>query len=305
MAYRITRFPDLLGRITLTPPQDGFQDFICSWILNGEETFLVDPGPAVTSPDLLTALEEIGLKRPDYILLTHIHIDHAGGIGEIATAFPETPVVCHRSARPHLINPERLWQGTLKTLGETGRAYGPISPVPEKQLLSVEDLSAATIKPILTPGHAPHHVSYLTPDGILFVGEAGGVNIDFEGNGEYLRPATPPRFDLETSIASLDRLLAARPETICYGHTSLKTEADQWLRSHREQLFFWKDEIRYEIMKDTAPGLAERCADRICKRDRLLGALPKLPAPVFRRERFFIENSIRGFIGYLSAAPDC
>ncbi len=300
MTYRITRFSDALRRVTLNPPQDGFQEFICSWVLNGEETFLVDPGPAVTSPDLLAALEEIGLSRLDYILLTHIHIDHAGGIGEIAAAFPETPVVCHRSALPHLINPEKLWQGTLKTLGEVGRAYGPISPVPEKQLLSVEDLSAATINPLLTPGHAPHHVSYLTPDGILFAGEAGGVNLDFEKNQEYLRPATPPRFDLETSIASLDRLLAAEPETICYGHTACKPDAANLLEAHKDQLFAWKTIIQKKI-DQTSPDEAviSFCADQLMAEDRLLEGLKGASPAVFRRERFFMENSIRGFIGYL------
>jgi len=125
----------------------------------------------------------------------------------VAAAFPDTPIICHDKARPHLIDPEKLWQGTVKTLGDTGRAYGKIEPVPEKYLISAQNFSTPVIQTFLTPGHAPHHISFITRDGILFAGEAGGVNIDFHETDPYLRPATPPKFFMETSIASIDLLL--------------------------------------------------------------------------------------------------
>jgi glyoxylase-like metal-dependent hydrolase (beta-lactamase superfamily II) len=134
MRYRIRKHSDRLSQILLSPPIDGFDDFISVWVYRGQESFIVETGPSSTAGALLAALKEIGLASPDYILLTHIHIDHAGGIGEIAAAFPGTPVVCHDIGRPHLIDPEKLWQGTVKTLGDTGRAYGPIKPVPEDRL---------------------------------------------------------------------------------------------------------------------------------------------------------------------------
>ncbi len=299
MAFTITRFSDTIWRIALTPPIDGFDDFICCWVWAGAEKCVVDPGPSATASELLTALREIGVNNPDYILLTHIHIDHAGGIGEIAAAFPETPVVCHKKAVPHLIDPEKLWNGTVKTLGDTGRAYGRISPVPEMQLLKAEDLSSQFIKAILTPGHAAHHVSFMTPEKILLAGEAGGVNIAFDKNREYLRPATPPKFSLETAVASIDRLLAENPEIICYGHTALRTNAAELLNRHKDQLFFWKKIIKKEIEQNPQPNLTSRCADALIKTDPLLGELVNLPSAICKREKFFLENSIKGFVGYL------
>jgi len=299
MTYRITRFSKSVLRITLTPPIEGFDQFICAWVMTGEKNFLVDPGPAATVSQLRTALAELGLDRLDAILLTHIHIDHAGGIGEIAAAFPAAPVVCHEAAVPHLVDPEKLWQGTVKTLGKTARAYGPISPVPRQRLIAAEQWSENGVWAILTPGHAVHHVSYLAPDGILFAGEAGGVNIDFGMNRTYLRPATPPRFDLEISAASIDRLLAEHPATICYGHTACRPNAVKWLQTHQEQLYAWEKIIAEEIREKTGETEVERCAGRLLAEDPLLTGLADAPAAAYRRERFFMNNSIRGFIGIL------
>jgi glyoxylase-like metal-dependent hydrolase (beta-lactamase superfamily II) len=303
MKYQIRKHSDRLSQILLSPPIDGFDDFISVWVYRGEETFIVETGPSSTSGALLSALGEIGLTSPDYILLTHIHIDHAGGIGEIAAAFPGTPVVCHDMARPHLIDPEKLWQGTVKTLGDTGRAYGPIKPVPEERLLSPRHFSAGSVKAILTPGHAPHHVSFITADGLLFAGEAGGVCIDFHDTIDYLRPATPPKFRLETSAASIDLLVAENPEHLCYGHTAMRTGAAARLKTHREQLFFWKEMIAGEIGKAEGEILIQKCVDRVMKDDPLLRGLSFTTEAAGRREDFFIRNSIRGYIDYLAPAP--
>ncbi|MEW6080072.1 MAG: MBL fold metallo-hydrolase [Thermodesulfobacteriota bacterium] len=302
MSYRIITWSDRLTQILLTPPIAGFDDFICAWVYRGPETFIVETGPSSTAGELVAALKEIGLTRPDFILLTHIHIDHAGGIGEIAAAFPGAPVVCHDMARPHLIDPEKLWQGTVKTLGDTGRAYGPIRPVPEDRLMSAQEFSTGSIRPVLTPGHAPHHVSFITADGIVFAGEAGGVCIDFHDTVDYLRPATPPKFRLETSAASIDLLVGESPETICYGHTAVRPGAVARLKKHREQLFFWKELIAGEIGKAEGDTLIENCVDRVTQADPLLKGLAFATEPARQRELYFIRNSIRGYIDYLAPA---
>jgi glyoxylase-like metal-dependent hydrolase (beta-lactamase superfamily II) len=214
---RINKPSDCLFQITLSPPIKGFQGFICCWIYRNKSTFLIDPGPAVTITSLIAALDELCIRNLDYILLTHIHVDHAGGIGDLADRFPDTPIVCHSSAISHLIDPERLWKGTVKTLGETGRAYGKIKPVPANQLIEVKHLDVKGVKAIPTPGHAPHHVSFIA-DQYLFAGETGGVRLLLPSGQTYLRPATPPRFFLETSLSSIDKLITTSPENICYGH---------------------------------------------------------------------------------------
>ena len=299
MNYRIKKHSDRLYQVLLSPPIEGFDEFICSWIYRGKETLLVDTGPSVTAGDLLAALGEIGLETLDYILLTHIHIDHAGGAGEIAAAFPGTPVVCHETGLPHLVDPEKLWQGTVKTLGDTGRAYGPIRPIAANRLINARNFSAETVTPVLTPGHAPHHVSFMTADGILFAGEAGGVHIDLHETTPYLRPATPPKFFMETSLASIDRLLNKQPLTICYGHTAMKNDAVTWLKKHRQQLRSWKDLIGEEMRAHNDDRLIPACVARLIASDPLMKGLSFASEPVLRRERFFIENSVKGFIGYL------
>ncbi|MBW1892565.1 MAG: MBL fold metallo-hydrolase, partial [Deltaproteobacteria bacterium] len=133
MDARITQFSNNLFLITLPPPIPGFNDFICVWLYKGSISFIVDVGPSVTVPDLIKALNDLDITCLDYIFLTHIHLDHAGGIGEIAEHFSLTPVICHAAAISHLVDPSKLVAGTIKTLGDTGRAYGPIKPVPKNR----------------------------------------------------------------------------------------------------------------------------------------------------------------------------
>ncbi len=286
--------------IVLVPPIRGFDDFIGVWAHTAEPRFIVDTGPSVTAKPLLRSLDAIGFGTPEHILLTHIHLDHAGAVGEIAAAFPETPVICHASARPHLIDPEKLQVGTIKTLGETGRAYGPISPVPPERLVDADQVSAEGLKAIPTPGHATHHVSFLTSDGILFAGEAGGVNIAFSENDIYMRPATPPQFKLETTVASIDRLIDTDPAAICYGHLGKRAHAGFLLRRQIDQLFFWKEVVADERNGQDDPALADRCANRLLKTDTLIAGLSRVHRDTYERERFFIKNSIQGIAGYLS-----
>ncbi len=206
----IQHIEEQLYLISLQVPIDGFKGFIGAWVHTGNPMVVVDVGPAVSAPQLLAALAELGSQSPDLILLTHIHIDHAGGIGRVAEAFPRATVVCHPKGADHLIDPERLWQGSLKTLGDVAKAYGPIAPLATWQLFPAYRPIHPGIAAIDTPGHAAHHYSFLLDD-LLFAGEAGGVNLPLEDNRVYLRPATPPRFFLETSLDSIDKLLAVEP----------------------------------------------------------------------------------------------
>jgi glyoxylase-like metal-dependent hydrolase (beta-lactamase superfamily II) len=293
-------FIEFGANLALIPlPQDlpGFDTFISAWLVTGERTYLVDPGPAVTIQKLVAALRALDIHHLDAILLTHIHIDHSGGIGDLVTHFPDTPVVCHPKAVEHLVDPARLWAGSVKTLGATARAYGPISPVPADRVVSVEALSERDIDIIPTPGHAGHHVSYLIND-TLFAGEAGGVYRELP-DGFYLRPATPPKFYLETSLESITALEQVDCRRMCYGHFGLTRTPAKLLKAHRRQLTWWAATIMKLIGEAEIPDPVQACLEALIKEDPLLSGWPQLSRPAQQRELSFMANSVRGFLGYL------
>jgi glyoxylase-like metal-dependent hydrolase (beta-lactamase superfamily II) len=299
----IRQYLDELYLVSLPVPIPGFDGFIGTWVYTGGPIVIVDPGPSVTVPALLAALADLDAGAPDLILLTHIHIDHAGGIGDVAAALPRATVVCHPRATDHLVDPQRLWQGSLATLGDIARTYGPIQPVPAGRLLAGDQLKMPNIHCLDTPGHAAHHLSFVMGD-LLFAGEVGGVHLPMEEVPVYLRPATPPRFFLETYLTSIDRVLDRVPQQICYGHIGLRPEAGNMLSAHRDQLLRWRRMIRPFF--DGAKGAGDletmqACSQHLLDSDPLLAGFVHLPPEVQQRERTFMLNSIRGYWGYLTS----
>jgi len=286
--------------VELPVPIRGFDGFVASWAMTGKVTVVVDPGPAVPIPALLEALGQLGIGRPDYILLTHIHIDHAGGIGQVAEAFAETPVVCHPAAVAHLEDPTRLWQGSLKVLGDMARQYGPIAPVPGKQIRAAGNLDDSRIQVLDTPGHSPHHCSFLIDD-VLFAGETGGVCLSLQDGTDYLRPATPPCFFFDTQLTSLDRLKEVPARTLCYGHFGARAKDSGLLLKHRDQLHLWRRTLAAVIEQEDVgqPDFEQRCLEAVLAADPLLKGFGSLTEDVQSREKTFLVNSIRGYLGYL------
>jgi glyoxylase-like metal-dependent hydrolase (beta-lactamase superfamily II) len=284
----------------------GFTSFIGSWIYKGKKTFLVDVGPAATIPLLIKSLEALKISHLDAILLTHIHIDHAGGIGDLSLLFPETPIVCHEIGIQHLRDPSRLWEGSLKTLGHTARVYGPFRPVHPNLLHEASGFQGHGIVSIMTPGHAPHHVSYLLST-YLFAGEAGGIFIDMSGDNYYLRPATPPRFFLNTYTESIDALIATKPTMICYSHFGMSEDAVGMLKTHKKQLLIWENIIENEMIRFRQiddEEFIDRCLYRLLNEDPNLKGFDHMDEAAQERERGFLKNSIKGFTGYLQTVAD-
>ncbi|MBI4620332.1 MAG: MBL fold metallo-hydrolase [Desulfobacterales bacterium] len=247
----------------------GFRKFIGSWVYIGDYTFLVDVGPSATVEELVKSLRNLGIKRLDYVLLTHIHLDHAGGIGELIERFPDAKVVCHERAVEHLAKPQNLWEATKKTLGDIAMAYGEMKPVSEKKIIPSFEFQLEGIEAINTPGHAVHHVSY-NYGRYLFAGEAGGVFHSLK-NEIYQRPATPPKFYLEEAIESIDKLLNLGKKQMCFGHFGIHKDSKEVLQKHREQLFLWKEVIDDQIEKSSNMGnLIEECISRLLAVDKSL-----------------------------------
>jgi len=298
MNAKIDRITEDLSLITLNPPIDGFENFISAWLVQGEITFLVDVGPASTADGLLAVLAEAGVDHLEYILLTHIHLDHAGAIGPIAAAFPNTPIVCHQAGIPHLIDPDRLWKGTRKVLGAKADGYGSLQPVAGERFLDAQKFRSDSIEPIITPGHASHHVSYRT-ENFLFAGETGGVYYAISSDRFYLRPATPPRFFFDTAVESIDKLIMGKPDKLCYGHYGMVEDGVVKLKTMRRQLFSWKAIIEDEIKRSEDENLMAACIKRLLQEDPLAANLDRLPETAKARETYFLQNSVKGFLGYL------
>ncbi len=287
-----------LSCIDLDEPRlEGFSQFISAWLYQGEEfIFLVDPGPLSTIPHLLDELEKRGVERLDYILLTHIHIDHAGGTGELLKSFPEALVICHPQGIKHMVAPEKLWQGSLKVLGYMAEVYGKIIPVPVANIIFAEELGNTKIRAFLTPGHAQHHLCFLFAD-LLFAGEVVGVRSP-AASGIYMRPATPPRFILNVALDSIDRMIELAPHYLVIAHYGLVEPALKYLKIGRDQLNLWVEGVKETAVGETAQA-EDRLFEWLLEHDPNYRRIKELPPDIYARERYFLGNTMRGMSGYL------
>lgn len=302
MAGRIDAVGDGVSLIHLTPPLEGFEGFLGAWFAVGPPAFLVDVGPGSTAGQLLQALDALGVTRLDYILITHIHLDHAGAIGRVSERFPRARVVCHENAIPHLVDPARLWAGARKVLGPVADGYGPMDSVPPGRFIAAHEFAAGGISALITPGHAPHHVSYRTP-GVLFAGEACGVWYRFPGGEEYMRPATPPRFFADIALQSIAALMACAPGRMAVGHLGLTEDGLGLLRRHRDQLLFWEQWLAAHVQTPAGSDILERARDGLLRVDPGLAAFGRFSPAAQAREKYFLGNSISGMLGWVSAGP--
>jgi glyoxylase-like metal-dependent hydrolase (beta-lactamase superfamily II) len=259
---------------------------------------LVDVGPKSAIPHLLSAITELGIspKEIDYIVLTHVHIDHAGGVGIAIREMSNARVLAHSRARSHLIDPTVLWEASLKTLGDIAINYGSIEPVPEDRIVVAADQmqlelgNGLTLEIYLTPGHATHHLSLFDrANSVLIAGEAAGVCTD-----GVLRPGTPPPFRLEDALASLDRLITLEPQKLCYAHFGCYDNGLERLKRYKEQLLLWYDII------DSATNAGKSLEEIMLllrEKDRSLDYLDGLDRDEYARELALLSNSIQGLAG--------
>lgn len=280
------------------PLLPGFRRFISSWFWQAAgQTLLVDPGPLSTIPHLLAGLRAQGVTQLDYILLTHIHIDHAGGTGELLKHFPHAQVICHPDGHRHLIEPASLWQGSLKVLGRMAEIYGEIIPVPAEKISYLEQIGTTGVRSYLTPGHAPHHCCFLAGD-LLFAGEVAGV-CNPVPQGIYIRPATPPRFFLEVALDSLQRMINLAPRRMVFAHYGLVDNALTHLHIAHQQLKLW---VRgtLEVLPLPAADQHEAFYQWLLRHDQNFALIHQLPPDIQSREREFIRNTLRGMREYVA-----
>ena len=205
-------------------------------VRDGRAAF-VDTGTTWSVPGLLAALDYKGIARDtvDYILCTHVHLDHAGGAGSLARALPGAKVVVHPRGARHLADPAKLIAGSIAVYGQARfeALYGEIVPIPEARLHAPADgekllLGKSPLELIHTPGHAQHHYCVIDPDAqAIFSGDTFGLSYRETDSpqGAFIFPTTTPvQFDPPALHASVDRLLAYRPESIYLTHYSRITD---------------------------------------------------------------------------------
>ncbi len=226
---------------------------------------LIDPGPASC---LVTLLDALGDERPRALLLTHIHLDHAGATGSLVERWPDLEVYVHERGAPHLMEPSRLLKSARRLYGDDmERRWGEVLSVPSANvhlLRGGEQLLEGRFEVAYTPGHASHHVSYLH-DGIAFVGDAAGVRITPQTL--TIPPTPPPDIDIDAWHSSIDRVRAWKPELLAMTHFGSSDEVEDQLAELADRLDNWAalartedpesfvSTIRAEIEADAGPEL--------------------------------------------------
>ncbi len=279
----------------------GFRNLIASYVLTGKQAIIVETGPPSSVPNLLSGLKELGVQPEDvaYIALTHVHVDHGGGVGTVLKELPNAKVIVHSKGAPHLANPAKLWAATKEVLGEVAEMFGEPEPVSQERIIvakegmTVDVGEGVTLKAVEAPGHAAHNLSYYEKlnEGV-FPGDAAGAYIS---SHDVVYPTTPPPFRPDIALVSLEKLINLNPKFLYYSHFGKADNAVKRLRDYAVQIKLWTNIARGGVKKGESP---EVIRERIFKEDETIAKIiPELKRNAVHR-RTLIENSTRGFIEF-------
>ncbi|MEO5678251.1 MAG: MBL fold metallo-hydrolase [Acidimicrobiales bacterium] len=259
LAPGVTQIDTLLG---------GWERVTAGYLVTGPVPVLIETGSQSSVPTLLASLAGLGVGPADlaHVVVTHIHLDHAGGVGDVARAFPKATVHVHEKGARHLVDPSRLVASAAQVYGDLlDGLYGRLDPTPADRVSVLADGEAIEIGPgrrlvcVDSPGHAKHHLAVHDEgdgaSGLLFSGDAVGVRLP---DGGVLRPATPPPdFDLDQALASLQRFRDRRPTALCFAHYGLVPDPDAVLEEAAGTLRRWAEvaEAAWRQGEDVAAAL--------------------------------------------------
>jgi glyoxylase-like metal-dependent hydrolase (beta-lactamase superfamily II) len=227
-------FPVADGVTAIDTFMGGRARYTAAYLLEASELTLVETGPGTSVEPVASALDHLGIEPNAlaHIVLTHIHLDHAGGVGQLAARFPTATVWVHERGAPHLVDPARLVASTARVWGEREmkELFGPTEPVHDERVRSLRDgdvirMGARDLAVLDTPGHASHHVALVdSRTGAVFTGDALGIHVP---DLPVLRPATPPpEFDLERYVASIEHIRAAARSILLFAHFGPLADVD-------------------------------------------------------------------------------
>ncbi len=239
----------------------GLAGAVASYLILNEEPALVDPGPSSTLPRLRAELAKLGLGLGDvrHVLLTHVHLDHAGAAGDLAAANPDLRVHVHRDGAPHMADPERLVSSTRRTFGAVhDELFGVTRPVPRDALETWEPGMRGPLRRVRafpTPGHIAHHLAYLHEgDGTVFTGDALGIVL--APAAATHAPTPPPAVDLDAWRQTLVALRAIGAERAGVAHFGLHPDVEVRTQRLQEEL----DRLEARVRQALAQGQAEQDA---------------------------------------------
>ena len=229
----------------------GYEGITAGYLIRGDRPCLVETGTAPSAPVVRDALASLGIGSADLatVVVTHIHLDHAGGTGDIAKMFPQAEIVVHERGARHLADPARLMDSARRVYGsELDELFGTLAPTPGERIRAVEETGSIDLgggrylASHYSPGHAKHHVGLIdSGSGDLYVGDAAGVYMQETAD---LRAATPPPdFDLETALASLRTFATLQPSRLLFSHFGPVEAVAETLERSADELHLWVDEV--------------------------------------------------------------
>jgi glyoxylase-like metal-dependent hydrolase (beta-lactamase superfamily II) len=264
------------GIVAIDTMTAGMSKVTAGFLLTGPRPTLVECGPSLSIDTVVRALRSLGLDADDlaYLVLSHIHLDHAGGAGDIAQAFGSATVVVSEVGARHLVDPERLNASSRRVYGDLyDTVYGDCTPIAEDRVLGVTDGDhldlggGRRLDLFYTPGHAKHHIAALDSDsGALFVGDSVGVKMP---GMQVIRPATPPPdFDLVLAERTLARYRELEPDTVYLAHYGAVDPPQEALVEASDRLRMWAETAEaayaeHEELEHVAETLAHRFANEM------------------------------------------
>ncbi|WP_308164544.1 MBL fold metallo-hydrolase [Nonomuraea sediminis] len=230
----------------------GYAGITAGYLILGDRPCLVETGTSTSAPIVRDALASLGVGPDDLatVVVTHIHLDHAGGVGDIAEFFPSAQIVVHEKGARHLADPSRLMASARMVWGDQlDTLFGELSPTESERIVALGDTGAIdlgngrTLSSHYSPGHAKHHVGLIdSATGDLYVGDAAGVYLPQTGD---VRPATPPPdFDLDTALNSIALFKALGPQRLLFSHYGPVKAVQDTLDRSAEELRIWVDLTR-------------------------------------------------------------
>ena len=229
----------------------GHTGITSSYLIRGSRPCLVETGTALSAPVVIHALAHLGVQARDLatVVVTHIHLDHAGGVGDIARAYPNAAVVVHERGARHLADPTKLVASAQRVFGpDMDRMFGPLLATPAERLTTLGETGfvdlgdGRRLDSFHNPGHASHHVALVdSQTGDLYTGDAAGV---FVPDTAEVRPATPPPdFDLDLALDSLRRMREAAPTRLLFSHFGPVTDVELVFDQSEEELRYWVEQV--------------------------------------------------------------